>query len=1039
MRNKGFFWFLTILLTIICVYQLSFTWVANGVEKEAEKASELKVDEIFAAAAANGDTVILLPNSTDVDPRDVDARDLAMSAYINDTLMQMAETPVFPLFGSTFSEVKKRSLAFGLDLVGGMSVTMEISVPQLVQSFAANKNRVTFSKPYEAALETYGQSGGDFITIFLESYLEINPGEEKEQLVRIFNITDIDELTRNSTNDDVIAFLREREESSMAGVRKIMEQRINQFGVAQPNIQEDPSNNRLYIELPGVQDEVTVANKLKSTANLQFFEVFHVNEIGGFWQEADAVSRLPESEVVEADEEVAIEDTTVVVDPEVEDTTASEPLSLDDIADNTTSLDDLSGEGTDGEGGLTSLLSGGGGEYSIGFATAGNKLKIDRLLKRKDVLAAFPPNLALMWSKSMEQIGENGEMAYVLYPIKLTDDGRARVGGKDIDYAEKKYDTEENEITVNLRMTTEGSDKWARMTEENIGKRVAITMDSVVYSAPNVISAITGGDTRITGDFSINEAEDLAGLLNGGSLPAPCVIKDQTKIGPTIGAENSSAGLISFGIALLLVFVYMVFYYGKAGIIADIALFANILFIFGSLSSFGAVLTLAGIAGIVLTIGMAVDANVLIFERIREEQAAGKDLKAAIDTGFKKALSSIIDANVTTMLTAIVLKTFGSGPIESFATTLIIGIFTSVFAALVITRLCINWWMKSGKEVTFDTKLTKGAFKKLNINFVGKRKLSYTISAILVIGSLAAVMFRGMNLSVEFSGGRQYGVEFSERAGDNIDYIRENLETTFGDGSSVEVKTKSTSYYLEIKTNYLRSNEDANEIVRAKLEEGLAKSEDLAGTFRIKETRSVSASVSEELISGSTLAIIISLLIIFAYILMRFGRWQYSTGAIIAMVHDVSIVLGVFAIFHGILPFNMDVDQAFVAAILTVIGYSINDTVVVFDRIRENLKLHKNDDEEEQINKSLNSTLSRTINTSMTTFMVLLIIFLFGGAAIKGFIFALMIGVIVGTYSSLYIATPILIDFSRKTLKEDKKKIIEAEEAAAAAAAEAEA
>ena len=433
---------------------------------------------------------------------------------------------------------------------------------------------------------------------------------------------------------------------------------------------------------------------------------------------------------------------------------------------------------------------------------------------------------------------------------------------------------------------------------------------------------------------------------------------------------------------------------------------------------------------------MAVDANVLIFERVREEQAAGKDLKSAIDTGFKKALSSIIDANVTTMLTAIVLKTFGSGPIESFATTLIIGIFTSVFAALVITRLCINWWMKKGKAISFETKTTKGAFKNFNFDFVGKRKTFYMISGILILGGVAAIGFRGLKPSVEFSGGRSFGVKFEKDAGSHLDYVRTQLGETFGKDASLELKTKTNNYFLEIITNYKLADENANVEVKEKLEEGLKSCEDKLGTFNIMESRSVTATISEELISSSMLAIIISLLIIFAYILIRFGRWQYSTGAIIAMMHDVTLVLAAFAIFHGILPFNMDVDQAFIAALLTVIGYSINDTVVVFDRIRENLNLHKSSDEKDQINKSLNSTLSRTINTSMTTFIVLLIIFLFGGAAIKGFIFALMIGVIVGTYSSLCIATPILIDFSKGAMKDDQRKMAEKAAAIEAAAAE---
>ena len=503
-------------------------------------------------------------------------------------------------------------------------------------------------------------------------------------------------------------------------------------------------------------------------------------------------------------------------------------------------------------------------------------------------------------------------------------------------------------------------------------------------------------------------------MLNGGALPAPCVIKEQTKVGPTIGAENTRAGLISFAVALLVVFIYMFFYYRKAGIVADIALFANIIFIFGTLASFGAVLTLAGIAGIVLTIGMAVDANVLVFERIREEQAKGKDIAAAIETGYEKALSSIIDANVTTLLTAIVLKIFGSGPIESFATTLIIGIFSSVFAALVISRLIFTWMLNKGQTISFGTKLTQNAFKNTNINFISKRNIYYIISGLLVVGSLIAVFTIGLKPSVEFSGGRTFGVKFSKTADNNMEFIKENLSSVM-QGSSIDVKTKSSNYYVEITTNYLVSDETATTKVKEKLEKGLDLCKSKLGSYKIEpDSRFVSSTVSNELISSSTIAIVLSLIIIFAYILLRFGTWQYSLSAIVALFHDVTIVMGVFAVFNGILPFNMDVDQAFIAAILTVIGYSINDTVVVFDRIREELSWKKDSDYKTEINGALNSTLSRTINTSLTSIIVLVIIFLFGGAAIQGFVFALLIGIVVGTYSSLLVATPMLIDLSKK-------------------------
>ena len=1000
MRNKGFFWLMTTILTVICIYQLSFTFVSGSVEKKAEREAQNRVNQLKEEAKENN-MVAYLPNNTQVNFNDPEAEELANSAFINQILKEKSETPVYPVFGSTFKDVKKRSLAFGLDLVGGMSVTLEVSVPELLKNYIRNERDLKFKKAFDSAKKEYGNNGGDFISIFIQNHNDLNPNTP---LVRLFDIADIDELGKNSTDVDVENFLRDKESSSMDGVEEIMNRRINQFGVAQPNIQKDPSNNRLYIELPGVQDEATVADKLQSTANLQFFETYSIQEIGAQWQQATALSAT----VALADEETD----NILTDSTNAENDSSKILDLTTLNDEEKS-------------GLADLISP-AGAFSMGYCTPENKNSVDVILKRNDILSLFPEDVKFMWSSDLEIINiDTKELGYFLYAVRVPQDGKAKVGGRDIKNASTGYDQNEGKITVDLQMTEEGGDKWAQMTQENTGRVISITMDNVVYSAPRVNEPITGGRTQISGSFSINEAKDLSGLLNGGALPAPCVIKEQTKVGPTIGAENASAGLMSFMIAFILVFIYMVFYYGKSGIIADIALFANILFIFGSLASFGAVLTLAGIAGIVLTIGMAVDANVLIFERIREEQTTGKDLKSSIDTGFKKALSSILDANITTLLTAIILKTFGSGPIESFATTLIIGIFTSVFAALVITRLSINWWINSGRNISFETKMTKGAFKNFNINFVGKRKKYYIISAILVIGGIFSLVTKGLNPSVEFSGGRTFGVKFEKNAGDNLDYIRTNLNSVLvdenGNKSSLELKTKGNNFFLDITTNYMLANENANIEVKEKLLEGLVKSEPKVGKAKIMESRSVSATVSKELISSSLWAIILSLLAVFAYILLRFGRWQYSTGAIIAMLHDVTIVLAAFAILHGILPFNLDVDQAFIAAILTVIGYSINDTVVVFDRIRENLRSHKSSDENNQINIALNSTLSRTINTSMTTFIVLLIIFLFGGAAIKGFIFALMIGVIVGTYSSLFIATPILIDFSNNKLTEDAK------------------
>jgi SecD/SecF fusion protein len=996
MRNKGFFWFITILLTAVCIYQLSFTWVASNEEARADKEAQRKVMELKAQAAKTGNKATL-PNNTEVDFNNPEAEEIAKAAFINQILKDKSEKAVYPVLGSTFSEVKKRSLAFGLDLVGGMSVTLEVSIPDLLKNYARNPRDLKFKKVYNAAMNRY-KNGGDFITIFIDE----NKKQNNDLVVKLFALTEIEGLTTKSSDSEVESFFRKIASSSMDGVEQIMNKRINQFGVAQPNIQKDPSKNRIYIELPGVQDETTVATKLQSTANLQFFETYVYNDIASQWNQAVTLSKqvYTPTEEVESDTTSVANDTTNLAKKDSTDTTKKEKKE-EKVAQSTNQK------------GLGDLIKGNANDFAVGTAKIADKIKADELLRRSDILELFPEDLKFMWSAEPEKMDDKSkEMGYRLYACKVPQSGKADVGGKDILKASTGYDSQNGDITVDLQMTNEGADKWAKMTAENVGKFIAITMDDVVYSAPRVNQAINGGNTQISGNFSVEEAKDLAGLLNGGALPAPCVIKEQTKVGPTIGAENTKAGLISFAIALIVVFLYMYFYYGKSGLVANIALIANIFFIFGCLASFGAVLTLAGIAGIVLTIGMAVDANVLVYERIREELANGKDTSSAIETGYKMALSSIIDANVTTLLTAIVLKVFGSGPIESFATTLIIGIFTSVFAALVISRLIFIWMMNKNMSIEFDTKLTRNAFKNLKINFIGKRKLYYLVSTFLVVGSLILVATKGLKPSVEFSGGRTYGVKFDKSAASEIEFIKANLTKSFG-GASVDIKTKSNNFFVEITTNYLLSEDSGEAKVKAKLSEGLANCKSKLGNYKIVETRSVSSTVSGELITSSTIAIGLSLLMIFAYILLRFGKWQYSFSAIAALFHDVVIVLGVFSLFNGILPFNMDVDQAFIAAILTVIGYSINDTVVVFDRIREDLSWKKDTDLATEVNGALNSTLSRTINTSMTTIVVLIVIFLLGGSAIKGFVFALLIGIVVGTYSSLLVASPMLLDLTK--------------------------
>lgn len=1013
MRNKGFFWFLTILLVIVCIYQLSFTLVSSSIEDKADKYAIAEVKALQLEAAKNGGKAIL-PNNTPVDFNQPEAFEIAKAAYINKYLKDRANDKVYPVLGSNFQEVKAKSLAFGLDLVGGMSVTLEISVPELIKSYARNQRDLKFKRPYDSALNLHNTRGGDFITLFQKEFERING---KSPIVHELNISEVEELNKNSSNTEVSDFFRKKVSSSMNGVEQIMNKRINQFGVAQPNIQRDAASNRLYIELPGVQDEKTVADKIQSTANLQFFEMYDLGQIGAAMEDANNLSRSKEIAL----EEEVIDSTSVADSTTVGDSSAmanaidtmKDKKALDsaekDVAKSTTPM-------ASGGKALKDYFVGSGG-FDIGLVKAENKDLVTNILRRSDIKRLFPADLAFMWSADLEKRGEGKEMYYILYAVKIPDNGKAKVGGTDIKNASKGLDQATGQVTVDLKMTVDGSEKWGEMTTENVNRCIAITMDSLVYSAPNVIQPITGGNTQISGSFTIREAEDLAGLLNGGALPAPCVIKELTKVGPTIGKENSEAGLISFGIAFFAVFLYMFFYYGKGGLVANLALTINVIFIFGCLASFAAVLTLAGIAGIVLTIGTAVDANILIFERIREEKAKGLDQKSAVGIGFSKALPSIIDANVTHLLVAIILKVFGTGPIESFATTLIIGIFTSLFSAIIISKLVINSMMEKGKEVGFSTKMSENMFKKFNFDWVGKRKYFYIFSLLITLGGVVSLFTRGLNPSVEFSGGRTFTTK-SEKPAD-IELIRKELSKVFvnenGESASIDLKTKSNSYTVEISTNYLLSVDTATAIVKSKLEEGLANCKAKMGKSEVLESRSVSASVSEEMISSSTIAILLSLIAIFAYIFIRFGNWQYSLGAIVGLAHDVMVVISVFSMLHGLLDFNMDVDQAFIAALLTVIGYSMNDTVIVFDRIRENLRLRVGGDTHAKvINGALNTTLSRTVNTSMILFVVTLVMFLFGGPAIKGFLFAMLIGVIIGTYSSLCVATPILIDFSKR-------------------------
>lgn len=981
MRNRGFFWTLTILFVVISIYQISYTFVSTSVENKIEKEAVAEIDDYRKMASKTGDSILI--DGILIDFNNPEAKENAKTALINQKIKELGEKPVYPLLGSSFATVKQRSMAFGLDLVGGMSVTLEVNIPEMLKSYAKERNPL-FIRTYNAAFDIYRSKGGDFIKLFVDQHHQLN---KDVPLVKLFSLVDNKSINIKSTDDEVVTFLNEKAKSSMDGIEEVINRRVNQFGVSQPNIQKDVKNNRLYVELPGVQDEKTVASQLQSTANLQFFETFTGQEIAGVWSQAITLSQQQEDNYLEND--------STSID-------STQTLSLDELGD-------LSNTKVKG---LSDLLMIAGENPFMAFASIDDRTLVDQILARADIQQIFPSNLKFMWAADPEVV--NNKTGYFLYAIKIPANGKAKVGGRDIEKAMADVN-QTGQRTVNLRMTMEGAEKWALMTGENVGRAVAITMDNIVYSAPVVQNVISQGNTEITGNFSFEDATKFAGLLNGGALPAPCVIKEQVKVGPTVGQENARASLLSFGISLLVVLAYVVFYYGKAGRVASIVLVANILFIFGTLASFGAVLTLAGIAGIVLSFAMAIDSNVLIYERVREELASGKDQATAIREGFQKSLNPIIDSNVTGLLTAIILKVLGSGPIESFAITLIIGIFTQLFAALVITRLIFDYQMRKGKKISFDIKLTEGLFKDTKIDFAGKRKKFYVISGIVVILCFGFLFTKGLNPSVEFSGGRTYSVKFDKSLSGDLGKMEKAIRNSFDSPeASIVLKTKSNSYNLNITTNYKLGDESANNLVLKKLESAFKSGENHWGKYEIKASRTVSPTISKELVTSSIWAVLASLLVIFAYILSRFGKWQYSVGAVGSLGFTVLVILGVFSIFNGILPFNMDVDQALIAAILTVVGYAINDTVVVFDRIRENLGRGSAKIDTKGINLALNSTLSRTFNTGATVIFVLLIMLFFGGLPIRGFVFAQLIGVIVGTYSSLFIATPILIDLSEK-------------------------
>lgn len=1012
MQNKGLIWSFIVLLSLACLYQLSFTWIAQGVESDAKE-----------------------------------------YAYGEDVYLDsIAGEEVYPGLGFTYAEVRKNVLNLGLDLKGGMNVTLEVSVADVIKVLSSQSKDENFTNSLARAKELQKTTQGNFVDLFEQAWNEVAPGV---QMTTVFaNYDNKDKVENDFTNEQVVEFLAESADAAFDQTFEVIRTRVNLFGVAQPNIQKLDATDRIVVELPGVKDKKRVRQLLQGTAKLEFWETYDNSEVYPYLAQAnDKLNQIlsGKEDVIEVDSAVA--DSAVVdLDEDVE--AIAEVTNLDDsldVVDTTTSLmDAITG---DTEGDSTELASQSLEEFSknnplfavlspavyrnaqdeynlgegpiVGTSSIKDTSKVNKYLAMKVIKDLFPSDLKLLWTAKTITNRETGKPTSILQLIAInvkSRDGRAPLEGDVITDAFQDFGQFGGRAEITMKMNPLGAKTWKNLTGANVGKSIAIVLDDYVYSFPNVNAEISGGVSSIEGDFTIEEAKLISNILKAGRLPAPAKIVEEAVVGPSLGQEAISSGFNSFMIALLIILAYMIFYYGKAGIASDIALLANLFFIMGVLASTNIALTLPGIAGIVLTIGISVDANVLIYERIREEIRAGKGQRLAISDGYKNAYSSIIDANVTTLLTGIILWFFGTGPVEGFAKTLVIGILTSLFSAIFITRLVFAWRLDNKKKITVSSKFSENAFQNMAVQFVGKRKVFYVISSVLILAGVASFATKGLSYGVDFSGGRTYLVRFDQSV--NTTDVRDALNVTFineaGQNLAPEVKVFGDDNQVKITTSLLINSEaeDADAQVETKLNEGLTS---MGHEYEIMSSQKVGPTIADDIKSSAVWAILFSLVVIFLYILLRFRKWQYGLGAIAAIFHDVIIVLSVFSIFYGILPFSLDIDQAFIAAILTVVGYSINDTVVVFDRIREYLNLHKKQEMKEVINQALNSTLSRTVNTSLSTFFVLLMIFIFGGEVIRGFAFALLVGVVVGTYSSLFVATPIVVDLTKKVEEKSKK------------------
>ena len=946
-------------------------------------------------------------------------------------------------FGYTLKECREKEINLGLDLKGGMNVTMEVSVPDILDALSGHNETPNYKEALALAKQKQKASGADFVTLFIESYKEVDPNG---QLASIFSTFELkDKVTLNSTNAEVEKVIREEVDGAIQNSFNVLRTRIDRFGVVQPNIQKLAQPGRILIELPGIKEPERVRKLLQGSANLEFWETYEASELLPMLAQINRefAASAPEAEETKA-EEVKAEEAPKAEGDELaellgDSTAAAEADQAAQIAEYKKNNPLFAV--------LNPSINQAGQAYRgpvVGTVHYVDTAKVNAMLNSQIAKAVLPRDARFYWT--VKAIDE-ANAYYQLVALKAQRDGRASLEGDVITDARADFSQISAYANVSMSMNAEGAKTWQRLTKDNIGKSVAIVLDGYVYSFPTVQSEIAGGNSQITGNFTVEEAKDLANTLKSGKMPAPARIIEESVVGPSLGREAIQSGLWSFVLGFCLILIYMIFYYGWIpGLIADAALFCNVFLLVGILSSFSAVLTLPGIAGIVLTMGCAVDGNVLIYERIREELRAGKGMRKAIEDGFKGAISAIVDANVTSFLTGAILAIFGTGPIKGFAVTYMIGIISSFLTAVFITRLLLEDYASkdNAKELSFTTSLMKNFLQNIHFDFVAARKWAYCLSGTLVIFAILGLephIFGKLNLGIDFSGGRNYVVRFDQSI--NTQEVRANLDKTFsatledGELFSLNVITYGNdANQVRISTNYRINDEsaNANDKIDSLLYVGCKPFLGENITYKdftttesnaevgIMSSQKVGPAIADDIKTSAVWAVLAALVVIFLYILLRFRNFAYSVGAIAALAHDTIIILGLYAILWKIMPFSMEIDQAFIAAILTVIGYSINDTVVIFDRVREYNTLYPKRDRHVNINDALNNTLSRTFSTSMSTFVVLLAIFVFGGETIQGFVFALLMGVIVGTYSSVFIASPIAYDIQMATAKRAAKK-----------------